>query len=109
MRAFLAQTEKGKVDFHALRTTYINLVIASGATVPEAQELARHHTPALTIGVYGRSEDRRLQYLMDVLAQAVLPEAERASGVHAQTAGGGNPLYLREHGEEGTQPIRHVR
>jgi integrase len=81
------QTPKGKVDFHALRTTYINLVIASGATVSEAQELARHRTAALTIGVYGRSEDRRLQELVDTVASAILPEAERAYSVHTQAVG----------------------
>ena len=75
-------------------TTYINLVIASGATMSESQELARQRTPALTIGIYGRSEDRRLQYLMDV---------------HAQAVGGVQPAYLQEHVGEGTQPIRHVR
>ena len=93
------QTAKGKVDFHALRTTYINLVIASGATVPEAQALARHRTAALTIGVYGRSEDRRLQQLIDTVAGAILPEAERAYSVHAQAVG--DEQTQRDQGDTG--------
>ena len=40
------------VDFHALRTTYITLVVKSGASVKEAQELARHSDPKLTMNVY---------------------------------------------------------
>jgi hypothetical protein len=87
-------TTKGKVDFHALRTTYINQVIANGATVPEAQALARHRTAALTIGIYGRSEDRRLQHLVAAVAASILPEAERASGVHAQVVGA---EYIQEY------------
>src|SRR5262249_34245922 len=82
------QTTKGKVDLHALRTTYINHIIANGATVPEAQALARHRTAALTIGVYGRSEDKRLRHLVAAVAATILPEAERASDVHAQVVGG---------------------
>src|SRR5262249_16023192 len=38
------QTPAGKVDFHALRVAYINLVLEGGATAPEAQQLARHRT-----------------------------------------------------------------
>lgn len=39
-------------DFHALRHTYITRVVKSGVTVKMAQELARHSTPVLTLGVY---------------------------------------------------------
>ena len=35
----------GKLDFHAVRLAYINLIIEAGATVKEAQTLARHATP----------------------------------------------------------------
>ncbi len=50
----------GKLDFHALRLVYINLVIENGATVKEAQSLARHATPELTMNVYGRTREDRL-------------------------------------------------
>jgi hypothetical protein len=40
------------VDFHALRHTYISRVVASGANIKVAQELARHSTPTLTLGRY---------------------------------------------------------
>ena len=39
-------------DFHALRHTYVTRVVRSGASAKVAQDLARHSTPALTLGVY---------------------------------------------------------
>ncbi len=35
-------------DFHSLRTVYISRVVAGGASMKEAQTLARHSTPLLT-------------------------------------------------------------
>ena len=42
------------VDFHSLRATFIMLLVKSGASVKEAQELARHCDPRLTLNVYTR-------------------------------------------------------
>jgi len=39
-------------DFHALRHTYISRVVASGANIKVAQELARHSSPMLMLGRY---------------------------------------------------------
>ena len=50
------QAPGGKLDFHALRTAFVNLVFEYGQVSPkEAQDLARHSTPDLTFNVYGRS------------------------------------------------------
>ena len=68
----------GKLDFHATRVTYINLVIEAGANVKEAQALARHATPGLTLGVYGRTRESRLH---EVVGQ-VVQNLERATSVH---------------------------
>ena len=65
-------TKAGKLDFHALRVTYINLVIASGVNPKEAQTLARHATAELTIGLYGRAADQRLVQAIDQIAQHVI-------------------------------------
>lgn len=40
------------IDMHALRHTYISRVVAGGATVKEAQTLARHSAAALTLDRY---------------------------------------------------------
>jgi integrase len=44
------KTDSGVVDFHALRTTYVSHLVATGASVKTCQVLARHATPTLTIG-----------------------------------------------------------
>ena len=58
----------GKLDFHAVRLAYINLVLEAGATVKEAQTLARHATPQMTLGVYGRTREERLHQVVEQVA-----------------------------------------
>ena len=57
------QDEAGRyADFHASRHTFITNVVKSGATVKEAQSLARHSKPELTLGIYthlSASDERR--------------------------------------------------
>jgi site-specific recombinase XerD len=48
--AGIAQSEA--YDFHALRHSYITMVVKSGASVKVCQELARHGDPKLTMNVY---------------------------------------------------------
>jgi len=55
----------GKLDFHECRVAYINFVIESEVSVKEAQVVARHATPELTMNVYGRvREEHRLFFQM---------------------------------------------
>lgn len=63
------QTPAGKMDFHACRTAYITLVIESGATIKEAQVLARHSTADLTMNVYGRVREDRLGSVVKGIGQ----------------------------------------
>ena len=44
------------VDFHSLRHTYVSRVVESAKSVKVAQELARHSTPTLTIGLYAHTQ-----------------------------------------------------
>ena len=64
-------TPAGKLDFHAVRVAYINLVIESGVTVKEAQVLARHETPELTMNVYGRAREERLWDAVEQVAHTI--------------------------------------
>ena len=64
-------TPAGKIDFHAVRLAYINLVIESGVTVKEAQVLARHETTELTMNIYGRARKERLWTVVEQVAQAI--------------------------------------
>jgi len=69
----------GKVDFHSCRVAYVSLVLESGAGVKEAQSLARHGTPTLTMNTYGRTRQSRLSELAEAVGNAVLtaePKAE---------------------------------
>ena len=54
------ETEAGKAVFHSLRITFVNRIIAAGATLKEAQALARHASPEMTFNVYGRTEHTRM-------------------------------------------------
>jgi len=56
---------EGKVDFHSLRVTYTTLVIESGANVKEAQTLARHSDPKLTMNIYAKTRNERLAELVN--------------------------------------------
>jgi integrase len=69
-------TPEGKLDFHALRTVFINLVIDSGAGVKEVQDLARHSTPEMTMNVYGRSDVDRKAALAEHVGQLVFNSDE---------------------------------
>ncbi len=68
----------GKMDFHALRVTYINLVIGTGADVKTAQTLARHSTPTMTMNVYGRPVEEREIKAVEELGNLIIPMDEDA-------------------------------
>jgi hypothetical protein len=63
-----------RVDFHALRATYITLLVKSGASVKEAQELARHSDPRLTMNVYTRLGVHDLAGALDRLPTIDTPD-----------------------------------
>ena len=84
----LYRDRQGQVaDFHSLRVLFISRVVASGASVKEAQTLARHSTPLLTMNTYSRATlldvAGAVAGLGDLLTgQPTRPEAEaqRATG-----------------------------
>lgn len=77
----------GKIDFHACRVAYVSLVVESGATVKEAQELARHSTPQLTMNVYARARQTGLSEAVERISKVVLPTPDCAPSVHRLAAG----------------------
>jgi integrase len=80
-------TVLGKLDFHALRTTYVNLVLESGVSPKEAQALARHSSPNLTFNVYGRTSASRLSEAVEGIAERVLQKRECATSVQQLAVG----------------------
>jgi len=69
-------TPLGKLDFHAFRVAYISLVLESGASVKEAQALARHSSPNLTMNTYARTRPGRLHEVAEKVGEAMLPADE---------------------------------
>lgn len=65
-------TAEGHVDFHALRTAYTTFVFEAGASVKEAQSLARHSTPDLTVNVYAKSRSPRLSEIAGAVGDMFL-------------------------------------
>ena len=66
-----AMTAKGKLDFHALRTAYINFVLDVAPDVKTAQELARHETANMTLNVYGRAKEERCRAVVESVGNLV--------------------------------------
>jgi hypothetical protein len=80
-------TLKGKLDFHACRTTYISLLLEAGELTPkEVQELARHQTLDLTMHVYGRVRDERLAQGIERMSETIF-EGKCATYVLRQAVG----------------------
>lgn len=63
----------GRLDFHSLRVGYVSFVLEAGGSAKEAQSLARHSTPALTMNIYGRARDTRLADLAEAVGQHIKP------------------------------------
>ena len=79
-------------DFHAQRHTYISGLVAGGASVKTAQELARHSTPVLTIGRYSHTRLHDLQGALDALPDlTAAPEAPATAQAMAATGTDDSP------------------
>lgn len=73
------RSASGVFDFHALRHAYVTRVVGSGASVKEAQALARHSDPKLTIGLYSHADAARMRIMVD----AAIPDPARAQAQSA--------------------------
>ena len=93
-------TSKGKLDFHAIRVAFVNFVFESNASVKEAQALARHATPDLTMNVYGRTRDDRLSQVVEDVAEELKLGLECVPAVYQQAVGSelknATPFITRE-------------
>ncbi len=69
-------------DFHALRVSFITALVRGGASVKVAQQLARHSTPTLTLGVYCKLGISDLSGALDTLPRFT-PEAPNAERLRA--------------------------
>ena len=65
-------TKKGKIDFHALRVAYINMLIASKTDFKTILELSRH-TAAYMTNLYARAQDEHIAEVVESVGKRVLP------------------------------------
>ena len=95
-RASIAKTSpEGKLDFHACRVAYVSWVVEAGATLKEAQALARHASPEMTMNTYARTRSERLVEVTEIVGRnlragttgAQRPEAMRASDCGVECCG----------------------
>lgn len=61
-----------RIDFHALRTTFVTLLARAGVSLATAQRLARHSTPELTAKNYTRLELQDLAGSVGLLASPII-------------------------------------
>ena len=87
------ETAQGKVDFHTLRVTFVSGIVEAGASVKEAQTLARHSTPQLTMNTYAKVRPARLAELaakVDGQAREYVPTMHAlAAGAEGQVISAG--------------------
>jgi len=103
-------TSAGTLDFHSLRHGYITELVASGASVKTCQELARHSTPALTIGKYAHTRLADVVGAVEALpvVGTVAPQEVAqglANGTDGKQQGCGLSVYLT--GAKQPQAVRN--
>ena len=64
-------TDEGKADFHSCRVAYVTFVLEAGASVSEAQTLARHATAGLTLNTYARTRNERLSHVAELVGRSL--------------------------------------
>ena len=75
------------VDVLRAKVPQVCSCVEAGATVKEAQHLARHATPNLTMNVYAKTRPARLAEVAEKIGQRALFDPKRAQSVHALAAG----------------------
>ncbi len=103
------EDEAGRfADFHSLRHSFISNVGKSGATVKEAQRLARHSTSALTLDVYthiGLHDERRAVEKLPQLHNIDGKDAEKNQAVALKTGTDDKPVKAAQNSPRRLTPV----
>ena len=81
------ETEEGRLDFHALRTAYINFLIDVGANPKTTQSLARHATLDMTMNVYGRAREDSRRETVEALGRMLSTGGSAKGGLESTNHG----------------------
>jgi len=65
-----------KIGWHTFRRTLSTLLISSGASVKTAQDLLRHSSPVMTIGIYAKSVTADKRLAQDAIAAMFLGKSD---------------------------------
>lgn len=65
--------DDGFADFHALRALFVTSLFRAGVSAKDAQTLARHSTPVLTLGIYAKTTDKDAARAVARLALPLVP------------------------------------
>ena len=102
------EDEAGRyADFHSLRHSFISNVGKSGATVKEAQSLARHSTSALTLDVYthiGLYDERRAIEKLPQLHNTGEKDTEKNRAVALKTGTDNKPVESVQNAQKKLTP-----
>jgi len=86
-------------DFHALRATYITLLIKGGGSIKQIQNLARHSDPTLTFGKYAPLRISDTASALDGLPSIDDRSGQRESAALRMTGTDDNP-HLHPHQQQ---------
>ena len=94
-------TPLGKLDFHALRTAYINFVLRDSTLSPtDMQDMARHGSLDMTKTVYGRARADRMRDAAarisdEICVPCAYPEDEEAERENAAPVDTGGRAFTK--------------
>ena len=73
-----------RIGWHSFRRTLATLLHSSGATVKTTQDLMRHSSAEMTIGVYAKAVTAEKRYAQNAIAALFLPQSvsEQIGGLH---------------------------
>ncbi|MDP6360819.1 MAG: tyrosine-type recombinase/integrase [Planctomycetota bacterium] len=105
------KTNEGKIDFHALRTTFGTLLNQVGATEKEIQHLMRHRPRTITFDRYVKTDENRLFALIETIGDAIrtAKDASNCKISSKQKMAVGADIYnsngYDDNGTSGTPPL----
>ena len=85
----------GKLDFHACRVAFVTFILEARASVKEAQALARHSIPGLTMNTYGRTRDDRLAEVAEVVGRTLQGQSRNTTGAQLRMAASATPVFAK--------------
>jgi hypothetical protein len=78
-------TVTGRIDMHSLRHTFVSNVVRGGASIKVGQELARHSSVTLTLGIYAHARLHDVVGAVEGLPDPFPAKPEVESAVQAAT------------------------